>query len=504
MPPSDAGEPANDAGHAHPTQPDAGVKAPDGGVVDGGTPQPQGPDPFAPRPDETAGLINISSDLNALLENGTLHGACTAWEQDPSNREKRLRCGKEMFFYEGFGTIGVPAPIFDFFGQEFEEELGLGFTAYGAIPDPSSDIHRPLGFVAGAPLRTSVLGVERDVETVAFTCASCHFGRIPDGRYVVGAANHDYEYGAHILALLLAPNSAGLGFKEEDHHPDAIAKIRPVLDKLDSSFALRTRLGIDLLPLLGAQTETPPVTYEDEGYYANWLSGTMDFMMAPLPLDDTVHTVSKIIPLWDIPETDEEDEYGMPHAMLSWSGGAESLMEFLRGFVAIGDGSDASWPDERLAPLAEYILSLRAPEPLTPPDSALVTEGKDLFYGSAGCIDCHAGPRGSGQRLYSFEEVGTDDAMRAWGDPELTGELCCGLGDGVPTHAIKSPRLSGLFAQQRFLHNGSVASLEELFCYEGPRDPVEAIAFGNAGHEFGCDELTQEDKDALIAFLRSL
>lgn len=495
-----------DAGDSpSPDGPDGGESTDAGPViVDAGTPEPTIPDPFLPRPDSTEGLTNIASDLSALLENGTLPGACTAWEQDPSNREKRLRCGKAMFFYEGFDTVGVPAPIFDFFGQEFEEELGLGFSAYGVIPDPYSDINRPLGFVPGAPLRTSMLGIERDVETVAFTCASCHFGQLPDGRYAVGAPNHNYEYGNHILALLLAPSSAGLGFREEDHHPDAIEKIRPVLDRLDSSNGLKIRLGIDLLPLLGAQDETPLVSYEDEGHYAHWLSGTMDFMMAPLPLDDTVHTVSKIISLWDIPAEDEEESYDMPHAMLSWSGGAQSVMQFLRGFVAIGDGADDAWPDERLAPLAEYIISLRAPEPLSAPDATLVAEGRDIFFGAGQCIDCHAGPRGGGQRLYTFEEIGTDDAMRAWGDPELDGELCCGLGAGEPTHGIKSPRLNGLFAQTRFLHNGSVSSLEELLCYDGPRDPIEAIAFGNAGHEFGCDDLTQEDKDALLAFLRSL
>ena len=86
--------------------------------------------------------------------------------------------------------------------------------------------------------------------------------------------------------------------------------------------------------------------------------------------------------------------------MLAWTGGARSLMDFLRGFVAIGDGTQDTWPDARLEPLAEYILSLRAPA--NPQVAAVdrVNRGRHVFR-AAGCTTCHGGPRGSGKTLYT-------------------------------------------------------------------------------------------------------
>lgn len=454
------------------------------------------PDPFAPMPDTSEGLTNTSSDLRALLENGALEGACEAFEADPQNRQKKLLCGKYMFFYEGFGTIGVPAAIFDFMVENFTAEIGPGFSNYGLIADPFSPQNRPLGVGEGAPLG--------DVDTLAFTCASCHFGQLPDGRYSVGAPNHEYEYGDQILALFLPAMSVSPSFDESEHHPDAIATVRPLMDKLAADRGLRLRMLINLLPLLGAAGDQPALTLEQEGHYANWEVGTMDFLMTPLPLDDQVHTISKIIGLWDLPQEKERATFGMEHAMLAWTGGAESLYRFLDGFVAIGDGDLTAWPPERLEPIAEYIYSLRSPAPPTtaPPDR--VAAGRALFL-ERGCIDCHNGPRGSGTQLYTYEEIGTDDAMRSWADPDLDGVACCGLTeDGtVLTHNIKSPRLKGIWGHRRFLHNGSVATLEDVLCLNGPRGSITEPAYGDAGHEYGCD-LPASERLSLLDFLRSL
>jgi hypothetical protein len=110
-----------------------------------------------------------------------------------------------------------------------------------------------------------------------------------------------------------------------------------------------------------------------------------------------------------------------------------------------------------------------------------------------------------GREVYTYEEIGTDDAMRWWADgPDHDGEPCCDLrfgeGDAL-TGGIKSPRLVGLWAMSRFLHNGAVDSLEQLLCLE-PRRGVDEPAFGDAGHEYGC-ELGDADREALLAYLRA-
>lgn len=476
--------------------PSADAGASDAEVEGGDAGEPDSVDPFAPQPDESEGLTNVSADLEALLEHGALEGACDAYEANRSDRRAMLLCGKSMYFYETFGTGGVPAPIVDFLIESFPEEVGSGFSKMGMVPDPYSAADRPLGLVPGAPLG--------NVESLVYTCAACHFGKLPDGRYAVGASNHDYEYGKQILSIALLPRTVDPRDDPANHDPRALAAIQPMIDELEADRGLRIRLLFDLLPLLGSSATQPSFTPEIEGQYASWPPGTMDFVITPLPLDDGVHTVSKIIPLWGLPREDEQAAAGMPHGMLAWTGGAHSLEDFLEGFVRIGGGPHDEWPPERLRPLAEYIYSLRPPENPSASDPARVERGREIF--EARCLDCHGAPRGSGDRIYTFEEIGTDDAMRAWGDPELTGTLCCGLGDGtVPaTHGIKSPRLAGLWSFSRFLHNGAVEGIEELLCVDGPRHENRDHALGTQGHDDLCEDFTRDEKLALIAFLEQI
>ncbi|MEZ4241638.1 MAG: hypothetical protein R3F59_36920 [Myxococcota bacterium] len=453
-----------------------------------GTPSTSTPtttaDPFAAQPDPASGLTDVSADLDALLEHGDLVGACDRWRAAPDDRQLELLCGKSMFFYEGFDTLGIPAVLFDFLFQHFPDELGPGYSELGLVVHPNSPEGRPIGFAPGTPLGSA--------DTLALTCAACHFGQLPDGRYAVGAPNHDYQYGRHMLAITLAPMAASPGFQEADHHPDAIAAVRPLLDRFDADPGLALQLGLAMLPLLGDLGDAPALTWDQEGQYASWKPGTMDFMITPLPLDDGVHTVSKILPLWGIPDAAEEQAAGMPNAMLAWTGAAPSLDAFLQGFVAVG-GGEHPWTEDDLAPLREYILSLRPPSP-PPVDADAVAHGEQVFW-DAGCGDCHQGPRGSGLQVYDFDEIGTDDALRDWGD----GPTCCDFEGTVLTHGVKSPRLVGLWAQARFLHNGSVDTLQALLC-EPDRPTVDTPVLSDDGHRYGCD-LPASDRQDLVSYL---
>lgn len=72
------------------------------------------------------------------------------------------------------------------------------------------------------------------------------------------------------------------------------------------------------------------------------------------------------------------------------------------------------------------------------------------------------------------------------------GEVCCGLagepGDYTVTGGVKSPRLAGVWARPRLLHNGSVAGLENLLCLNGNRPLLPqppAASMGDHGHMMG-------------------
>ena len=452
-------------------------------------------DPFAPQPDTSEGLTNVSADLDALLERGALPGACAAWKSDPTNRRLKLLCGKWMFFYEGFGTIGFPKALMTWLMNSFPVEVGPGFEKLGLFLDPSSADKLPLGFATGKPYGPT------NVETEAFTCASCHLARLPDGRYAVGAPNYQFRYGAINLMVALLPTLGLPGADAGAHDPAAIAVIQPQLDRMAQDPAIGLALLGAVIPLIGA---TPPTfTAANEHHYATWRDGTMDPFIQPLPLDDGAHTISKIGMIWGIPSAAERAQEGLSSVMVSWTGGTISLYNFARGFVALGGGERTAWTDARLEPFIEYLESLRAPVNGTPPPPASIARGGELFA-ARGCIGCHDGPRGSGRILYDYADIGTDDALKRFADPNLTGQPCCGIqfepGDRV-THQIKSPRLVGLWSMQRFLHNGSLDSLEQLLCLDARPNATE-IAYGSQGHTYGCDA-PEDDRRAIVDYLRA-
>ena len=441
--------------------------------------------------------IDVGADVATVVQKEEGAAACERYRAGRRDRPTVLLCGKWMFFYETFGTDGVPAAIPKFLIAQFPAEIGPGFSKLGMIEDPASKEHLPIGL---APSKR--VGA---VEGVAFTCASCHFQRLPDGRYAVGGANHHYQYGKQILQLMIFPMLA-LDDKVDKHDPNAVTAIQPLLDRVKADPSLKGKLGGALLTVIGAG-KIPELTRAEEHQYASWPPGTMDFLIAPLPLDDHVDTVSKITPLWGLPTAAEMQRSHMKHAMLGWTGTAPSLIGFLRSFLQFGGGSLKEWPDEALHPIVAYIDSLETPAQhasLAP--AALIARGRRLFT-DKGCVECHGGPRGSGKRIYRYEEIGTDAAMKYWLDPDHSGKPCCKapLPEDQPlTHGLKSPRLTGLWAQRRFLHNGALSSLAQLFCLEGPRPGGHEPPLGTQGHDFTCGGLTLEEKQALMAYVESL
>ncbi len=495
-----AGQRQGGASDAGPADAPAAFASEEGGGGSSGAPGARDGaayDPFAPQPDPGGGLTDVSADLAAVLENGALTpGACAAVDAGTADLHATLLCGKYMFFYDPLGTSGIPTALVQFMASSFPDALGLGFSKLGLVPDPASTQHMPLGMASTVPLNG-------DIDAVAFTCASCHFAQLPDGRYAVGAPNHAYDYARHVLDLSLAPVlAAGLG-QASQHDPGAVAMVQPVLDAVAATPSLKSQLVTALLPL--ASVHAPTMTTDEEHDYTAWPSGTMDFLIAPLPVDDHVHVVSKIQPLWGIPSPQEVKAAGMPSALLASTGDVPDLPTFVWSFGVVGQATTPPTA-ARMAPLVAYVLSLRAPANPQPPDPSLVAQGEALFA-SKGCAACHDGPRGSGRRPYTFAEIGTDSTLAQWADPDGGPVACCGVptAPGGLTHGLKSPRLVGMWAMRRFLHNGALSSLDQLFCRYGDAGPppVGTAPMQTVGHAFTCDGLTDTDKQALLAYVEA-
>jgi len=169
--------------------------------------------------------------------------------------------------------------------------------------------------------------------------------------------------------------------------------------------------------------------------------------------------------------------------------------------------------DAVLYAIGVYLMELMPPKnPETAPPT-IVSRGQEIFT-RENCVNCHVPPDYTSGKLTLAQGYAPPDdhpfsadiVNRSVGtDPGLALKTRKGTG------FYKIPSLRGLWYRNLLLHDGSMASLEEMFDparlrpdhepggWKGPGVTKRAIP----GHPFGLN-LNTEDKGALLAFLRSL
>jgi hypothetical protein len=168
--------------------------------------------------------------------------------------------------------------------------------------------------------------------------------------------------------------------------------------------------------------------------------------------------------------------------------------------------------DEALYALARYIYSLKPP-PNPHPFDDRARAGQAIFE-REDCVKCHTPPLYTSNRLTiatgfrpPADLPATLDVMRrsVGTDPGLALKTRKGTG------YYKVPSLKGVWYRGRYLHDGSVSSLEEMFDpgrledthVPGGWSPLGVKARAIRGHDFGL-ELDPAERGQLIAFLRTL
>jgi hypothetical protein len=171
------------------------------------------------------------------------------------------------------------------------------------------------------------------------------------------------------------------------------------------------------------------------------------------------------------------------------------------------------YADEVLYALGMYVMSLEPPKNPNSAPEELLARGERIFR-SERCVRCHMPPDyttggltlAAGYQLPSNHPNRTDVVNTSvQTDPGLALKTRKGTG------FYKIPSLRGLWYRPRLMHDGALTSLEEMFDparespdYE-PRgwNPVGVKKRAIPGHPSGLD-LSADEKQALIAFLRSL
>ena len=172
----------------------------------------------------------------------------------------------------------------------------------------------------------------------------------------------------------------------------------------------------------------------------------------------------------------------------------------------------ARFPDEALYALALYIYSLQPPPNPNPFDEN-ARAGQALFA-REGCPVCHTPP------LYTSNKVTLAQGFTPPTDAHKALDilpLSVGTDSGLAlatrkgTGYYKVPSLKGAWYRGYYLHDGSAASLEEMFDPSRRKDthtpggwiPPGIKARSIPGHEFGLT-LNPDERQQLIAFLRTL
>ena len=197
-------------------------------------------------------------------------------------------------------------------------------------------------------------------------------------------------------------------------------------------------------------------------------------------------------------------------ALVSW---AEST-EF-GGHQMLGGGAEmpkARHSDEALYALASYIQSLQPPANPNPYDES-ARAGEKLFRRER-CSGCHTPPLYTNNKLTLAQGYTPPREL----PPTLDVlPISVGTDPGLALHTRKGtgyykvPSLKGVWYRGHYLHDGSAASLEEMFDPERLNETHRPGGFtppGKAqraipGHEFGL-KLSREERGQLIAFLRTL
>lgn len=404
-------------------------------------------------------------------------------------QEDWIKAGEEVFFW----PAGIAGP-----NSAFGSHLDSAYLADSGDPITKDGVY---------PFAKYVITEQGKVQYGDLSCATCHTRVTDEGELIVGAqGNHAFDAGfAHIVdkfeipmqvlnpgtyALLYTPwdptyGDSIMSRNSTEFIADLKARPKGTMSRQGGRFNLPlvvpSLIGIEDIKYLD---NTGLMRHESPGDLMRYaaLNQGMDMLIA----------YNDYIPM------DENRTSQLPE-----------LKDWQHAF-----GYDAKrYTDAQLYALTQYIYSLVPPVNPHEFPEALLTRGQQVFN-EQGCVTCHTPPLYTNNMLTPAEgfepppeHFETYDIFNVSVETDTRSTLKSRRGTGY----YKIPSLRGLWYRGPFFHNGQLATLEDVFDPKRLQDDYVPTGFKDPdvdqwavkGHDFGMD-LSEEDKEALIAFLKTL
>jgi hypothetical protein len=171
------------------------------------------------------------------------------------------------------------------------------------------------------------------------------------------------------------------------------------------------------------------------------------------------------------------------------------------------------YADEVLYAIGMYLMSLEPPKNPNPAPSYMLKRGEEIFR-REGCVNCHVPPNYTSGKL-TLAQGWQPPSDHPYRDDIVPISVATDPGLSLKTRKgtgfYKIPSLRGVWYRPLLLHDGSLTSLEEMFdparlnpdYAPNGWNPPGVTTRAVPGHTFGLT-LNPDDKQALLAFLRSL
>lgn len=464
-------------------------------------------------------------DLAKVVEYDQIKGSCDKYFK-LLNKDGRLKkenqgtedaarlevlCGKWIFFYlEAKSNIGIPEALLRSLKFYFKEDIGESYSKWGFYPDPV-DKGQALGVIKTKPhnkrFKDLMVPAQRQI-----SCAGCHVGKLPDGRYSVGMPNEILDISLFnkymVFPLWLVSKEKE---NEEKFHPELIALYKNLREKMKSAprhFPNTLDMSVisgKLMPsswMYNMIQQYPP-SLGDQVSYVNGRPGVFNAASPLISFGDRDFYTS-IPPIWGL--THEKGNEKL--AYLGTITSAPYLEAFIKHAFVYTTYTDDYSVDKYVTPLAAYLRTLKAPKFGGTLKRDLVNTGKLTF--EAKCQSCHDGPHGESSFRVDIKDVGTpwqlSGIFNDYVDPNFQSKrLLDGLQSAFPfetiTEGIKSRRLNGIWARKLLMTNGSIDGLDHLFCLNGKsRNETKREALTQYVHEDLC-HLSENEKLSLKEYL---